>query len=97
MTGCAFQVDVSLEDGHFPLVPGLGSLTAGSPSAADTEVLIGDSNRARDLDSLSFGIGNKLVGDLLHGGQAVAGEGDAGTFNFLVLEALLLVLVSHIY
>lgn len=60
-------------------------------------MLIGDSNGAGNLDSLSFGVGDKLVGDLLHGRETVAGEGDTGAFDFLILETLFLVLVSHIY
>ena len=97
MAGSAFEVDVTLVDGHLPLVPGLGSLTAGGSPAADSEVLIGHADGTGDLDSLSLGVGDKLVGDLLHGRETVAGEGDPGALDFLVFETLLLVLVSHIY
>ena len=32
----AFQINVSLINSHFPVIPGFGSLTARSPSAADS-------------------------------------------------------------
>jgi hypothetical protein len=93
----ALQIDVALIDGHFPVVPGLGSLTARSPSAADSEMFVGKTDGSWDLDGLGLGVVDELVGDLLHGGESVAREGDSGAFNLLVFETLLLVLVSHIY
>ncbi len=65
MGGGAFEVDVSFVDGHFPVVPGLGTLTAWSSSAADSEVFVGESDRSSDFDASSFGVANKAVGDLL--------------------------------
>ncbi len=92
----ALEIDVSLEDGHLPVVPGLGSLTAGGSSAADAEVLIGESNWAWDLDSLGLGIANQLVGDLLDSVKFVAAEGDSRSLELGVLNSLFLcVLVSH--
>ena len=41
LSGCAFEVDVSFVDGHFPVVPGVGSLSAGTSSAGDSEVFVG--------------------------------------------------------
>ena len=97
MGGGALEVDVSLVDGHFPVVPGLGTLTAGSSSAANSEMFVGQSHGSADFDGLGFGVVHELVGDLLHGGESIAREGNSGAFDFLVFETLLLVLVSHIY
>ena len=97
MSGSALEVDVPLIDGHFPVVPGLGTLSAGSPSAADTEVLVGQTHGSTDLDVLGLGVADQLVGHLLDGVQLVAAEGDPGALDVLVLNTLLLVLVSHIY
>jgi len=38
--GSAFEVNISFEDGHFPVIPGFGTLTAWSSSAADSEIFI---------------------------------------------------------
>lgn len=46
MSSGALEVDVPLEDGHLPVIPSLGSLTARSPSAADAKVLVGESHGA---------------------------------------------------
>ena len=92
----ALQIDVPLIDGHFPVVPGLGTLTAGRSSAADAEVFIGESDGAFDLDSLCFGVVDKLVGDLLHGWQFGAAEGDSGAFDFLVFDTLFLIFIGHL-
>ena len=72
LAGSALQVDVALVDGHLPLVPGLGTLTAGGPSAADAEVLVWHSHGSGYFDCLGFGVGHQLVGHLLHGGKTVA-------------------------
>ncbi len=37
----AFQIDVSLKDSHLPVIPGFGTLTTRSSSAADSQVLVG--------------------------------------------------------
>jgi hypothetical protein len=44
LASCALEIDVSLENSHFPVIPSLGSLTAGGSSAADAKVLVGESN-----------------------------------------------------
>lgn len=36
----AFKIDVPFVDGHFPVIPGLGTLTARSSPAADAKVLV---------------------------------------------------------
>ena len=59
-------------------------------------MFVGETDWAGDLDALGLGVVDELVGDLLHGGESVATEGDSGSFDFLVFEALLLVLVSHL-
>ena len=96
MSGGALEVDVSLVDGHFPVVPGLGSLTARRSPAADAEMLVGEADWSGDLDSLSLGVSDKLVGDLLDCVQLVAAEGDSGSLELGILNSLLLsVLISH--
>lgn len=97
LPGSAFEVDVSLVDGHFPVIPGLGTLTARSSSAADAKMLVRDADGAGDLDALGLSIAYKLVGDLLHGIESAAAESDAGAFDFLILNTLLLLLISHLY
>ena len=97
LSGSAFEVDVSLVDGHLPVVPGLGSLTAGRSSGADAQVFVGESHGAGDLDALGLGVANELVGDLLDSVQFAAAEGDSSSLGLLVLNALFLsVLVSHV-
>jgi hypothetical protein len=93
----ALEVDVPLVDGHLPVVPGLGALTAGGAPTADAEVLVGESDWSGDLDALGLGVADQLVGDLLYGVELAAAEGDSGSLEFGVLNALLLgVLVSHV-
>lgn len=41
LAGCALEVDVTLVDCHFPVVPSFGSLTAGGSAAADAEMFVG--------------------------------------------------------
>jgi hypothetical protein len=94
----ALEVDVSLVDSHLPVIPSLGTFTAGRPSAANAEVLVGESDRTGDLDSLSFGVTDELVGDLLDSVESVATESDSGSLELGVLNALFLgVLVSHFW
>ena len=40
LAGCAFQVDISLVHSHLPVIPSLGTLTAGSSSATNTEMFV---------------------------------------------------------
>jgi hypothetical protein len=94
----AFKIDVSLEDGHLPVIPGLGSLTAGTPSAADAQVLVGESDGSWDLDALGLGVANQLVGHLLDSIKSVSAEGDSSSLELGIFNALFLgVLVSHIW
>lgn len=58
-------------------------------------MLVGKSDRARDLDAMSLGVAHQLVGDLLHGVEPIAAEGNTGLLELLILNALLLILVSH--
>lgn len=41
LSGGALQIDVSFKDGHLPVIPGFGTLTTRSSSAADSQVLVG--------------------------------------------------------
>ena len=98
MSSGALEVDVSLVNCHLPVVPSLRALTAGRPSAANAEVLVGESDRTGDLDSLSFGVTDELVGDLLDSVESVATESDSGSLELGVLNSLFLgVLVSHFW
>ena len=98
MSGGALEVDVSLVDSHLPVVPSLGTLTARSSSAANAKMLVGESDGTRDLNALGFGVSNELVGDLLDSVESVATEGDSGSLELSVLNALFLsVLVSHFW
>lgn len=46
---------------------------------------------------MGLGVSDQLVGDLLDGVELAAAEGDSGSLEFGVLNALLLgVLVSHV-
>ena len=52
----AFEVNISLEDGHLPVVPSLGTLTTWSSSAADSQVLIWKSDGTSDFNATVLGI-----------------------------------------
>jgi hypothetical protein len=94
----ALEVDVPLVNCHLPVVPSLRALTARRPSAANAEVLVGESDWTGDLDSLGFGVSHELVGDLLDSVESVATEGNSGSLEFGVLNSLFLgVLVSHFW
>ena len=95
MGGGAFEVNVSLVHGHFPVVPGLGTLTTWGSSAADSEVFVGESDWSSDFDAGSFGITDKAIGDLLDGLEGGTTEGDSGLLDCLVFDDLLFVFVSH--
>lgn len=96
LASSALKVDVALEDGHFPVVPSLGTFTARRSSAADPQVLVGESHGTWNLHSVCFGVAHKLVGHLLHGVKSVAAESDSRFLHLLIFNALLLgVLVSH--
>jgi len=98
LTSCALQVDVSLVHSHLPVIPSLGSLTAGSSSTTDAEMLVRKSDWPWNFDILSFSVAYELIGDLLNCVESIATEGDSGSFDFLVLHSLLLgVFVSHVF
>lgn len=52
----AFEVNISLEDGHFPVVPGFWTLTAWSSSAADSQMFIWKSDWTSDFNATVLGI-----------------------------------------
>lgn len=52
----ALKIDVALVDGHFPVVPGLWTLTTRSSSAADSQMFVRESDGSSDFDSVSFGV-----------------------------------------
>lgn len=41
LSSSTFQIDVSLEHSHLPVIPSFGTLTTRSSSAADSQVLVG--------------------------------------------------------
>ena len=93
----ALEIDVSLVNSHLPVIPSLGALTARRPSAANAKMLVGKPDRSRDLDSLCLGVSNELVGDLLDSIQSIAAEGNSGSLELGILNALFLgILVSHL-
>ena len=51
LSGSALEVNISLEDSHFPIVPSFWTLTAWGSSAADSQVLVGKSDWTSDLDT----------------------------------------------
>ena len=60
-------------------------------------MLVGEPDGSGDLDTLGLGVADQLVGDLLDRVELAATEGDSGSLEFGVLNALLLgVLVSHV-
>lgn len=60
-------------------------------------MFVGEPDRPWDLDSLRLGVSNELVGDLLDGIEPVAAEGDSGSLELGILNALFLgILVSHL-
>lgn len=56
MACSALEVDVALVDGHFPVVEGLGTLTAGGSAGADAEALVGQTDGTADLHVLGLGV-----------------------------------------
>lgn len=52
----AFEVNISLVDGHLPVVPSLRTLTAWGSSAADSEMFIWESDGTSDFDVAVFSI-----------------------------------------
>ncbi len=52
----AFEVNISFEDGHLPVVPSFGTLTAGGSSAADSQMLIWESDWTSDFNATVLGI-----------------------------------------
>lgn len=94
----AFEVDVTFKDSHFPIIPSLRSLSARRSSAADTKMFVGKSDWSWNFNSLSFGVANELVGDLLDSIELVAAEGDSSSLDFLVFNSLFFgVLISHLW
>lgn len=98
LSSSAFKIDVSLVDGHFPMVPSLGALTAGRSSGGDFKVLVGKLDGSTEFDCEIFGVSYELVSHLLHCCKFVATEGNSGLLEIGVLDALLALLgvyVSH--
>ena len=70
--GGALKIDVSFENGHLEVVPGLGTLTAWSSSAADSQVLVGKSHWTSDSDFRLLGVFNETLGDCLHALETIS-------------------------
>ena len=61
--GGALEIDVAFINGHLPVVPGLGTLTAGGSATADSQMLVWHPYWAFDLDLGSFGVAYELISD----------------------------------
>ena len=98
MSSGALEINVSLVNGHLPVIPSLGTLTARRSSAANAKMLVGESDGTGDLNSLGFSVTNELVCHLLDSIESVATESDSGSLELGILNALFLsVLVSHFW
>ena len=96
MGGGALEIDISLEDGHFPVIPGLGSFTAGGLPSTEAEMFVRESDGAPNLEIGVLCFCDKLVCDRLHGGELVPRESDSGSLDFLIFKALFFsVFLSH--
>lgn len=96
LRGGALQIDVPLEDGHLPVVPSLGSLTAGRSSAADAQMLVWEADWTIDFDLVGLSVADQLVGDLLNACQLAATERDPCSLYLCIFNSLLLcVFISH--
>lgn len=82
-------------DCHVPVVPGLRSLATWGPSAGDSEVLFWEVDGSRDLDSMNFGLDDKLVGDLLHSGEFITIKGNSEATCFFSISKFLFSLVNR--
>jgi hypothetical protein len=62
--GGGVQVDQTLVNAHLVCVPSLRSLSVGSLTGSDLELLGGETNRAFDAELLGLGAVDKLLADL---------------------------------
>ena len=96
LSGSAFEVNISLIDGHLPIVPCLGTLTAGSSSAANSQVLVWKSDWSSDFDASVLGITHQTICDLLNSVELARAESDSGSFDLLIFNTLLLeIFIGH--
>jgi hypothetical protein len=92
----AFKVNISLKDGHLPVVPCLGTLTAWSSSAANSQVLVWESHWASDFDASVLCITHQTICHLLNSIELTRAECDSGSFDLLILSTLLLeIFIGH--
>ena len=92
----AFKVNISLIDGHLPVVPSLGTLTAWSSSAANSQVLVWKSHWASDFDVSVLSIAHQTICDLLNSVELARAESDSGSFDLLIFNTLLLeIFIGH--
>jgi hypothetical protein len=75
-------------DSHLESIPGLGPFTARGLSGGNLEGLGWETDWAFDAEVLGFGTLNKLLADLLEGGDLSAGQGDADFVSFLRAQLL---------
>ena len=75
------------------------TFTAGCPSAADPQVLVGHAHGALELDliSLVLSVADDLVGDLLDVGQLDAADRYAELLVLLLNVLSLFLAVSHLW
>lgn len=78
----------SLMNSHLESIPSLRSFTTRSLAGSDLESLGWETNGALDAEFLGLGTLNKLLADLLEGGDLSAGEGDADLVGFLKIRSV---------
>lgn len=92
---CAFQVNISLVDGHCEGIPGLWTLTTGCSSGTNSQIFVGNSDWSSNPNLTFFRIANQLICYRLNGFQSVSTEGDSGLLHFLIFYALFLFFIGH--
>jgi len=93
--GGGVEIDHTLVDPHLELVPGLGSLSAGSLTGGDTQGLGGHPHGALHLEVLLLSSPDELGAHLLEGGHVPGGQGDPDPVDLLLLLLSLAILKRH--
>jgi hypothetical protein len=80
----AHDVDDTLVDFHFILIPGVGTITTRRSTASDGELLGGDSAGTVGLVTLVLGSGNNFGAGGLKGLDLSTAEGHSDALNFFL-------------
>lgn len=89
------EVDKTLVDTHFVLIPGLRTLTVGGLTGRDGEGLGGKTDRSLDVEGLGAGSVDQLLAHLLERGDLARGEGDTDLVDLRALAEFLLGLLER--